>query len=117
MMTTHPVSATSELVQTLILSGILLWSVIFVVRKYAPAWMNRQQTALAQYSKRQGLHRLAHWLEPALIPASGCGSGCNTCGSCPMNPAAASGTETTQTKPVQWKTPSSSPPASSSGCH
>jgi len=105
-MTTHPVSATSELVQALILGGFLLWSVVFVLRKYASVWMYRQQAALASYAQSHGFSRLSRWLQPAQIAATGCGSGCNTCGSCAMNPAAA------ETKPVQWKTPSSS-----AGCH
>lgn len=59
------------LVQWLIVSGLLAWSLWRILRVFMPA---------------------------ATGQAGGCGSGCNTCGSCSANPK--------PEQPVQWRSPS-----------
>lgn len=96
------------LLQGLIMAALLGWSVFFMLRRIAPKFIANQQRQLANAFNVQGWPRLAQWLEPAISTGGGCGSGCNTCGSCAANP----NKETAQ--PVQWKNPT---PSKSSGCH
>lgn len=98
----------SNLLQVLVMAGLLSWSVFFMLRRIAPDLVRKQQYQLATACNTRGWNKLALWLEPAIATGGGCGSGCNTCGSCPSNP----NKETAQ--PVQWKTPA---PSKSSGCH
>lgn len=98
----------SNLVQGLIMAGLLGWSMFFMLRRVMPKLVSNQQRQLANVVNARGWTKLAQWLEPTIKTSGGCGSGCNTCGSCPSNP----NKEVIQT--VQWKNPT---PSKSSGCH
>jgi len=94
--------------QILIMAGLLGWSLFFMFRRIAPNFVRSQQQQLATSLNTHGWKKLALWLEPAMSTGGGCGSGCNTCGSCPSNP------NKSVDQPVQWKNPT---PTKSSGCH
>jgi hypothetical protein len=98
--------------QGLIIAGLLGWSLFFMLRRVAPNLVRNQQYQLANTLSRHGWPKLARWLEPTLSVGGGCGSGCNTCGSCASNPNQTP--EPSVQQPVQWKTPT---PSKSSGCH
>lgn len=102
----------SNVLQMLVMTGLLGWSVFFMLRRIAPNFVRNKQYQLATAFNTRGWKKVALWLEPAIATSGGCGSGCNTCGSCPSNPNKA------QEQPVQWKhsTPSATP-SKSSGCH
>ncbi|GEM_PF-600717 len=97
-----------NVLQGLIMAGLLGWSVFFMLRRIMPKFVSNQQRQLASAFNAQGWTKLAQWLEPTISTGGGCGSGCNTCGSCASNP----NKEDVQT--VQWKSPA---PSKSSGCH
>jgi hypothetical protein len=99
-------------IQGLVMAALLGWSLFFMLRRVAPNLVRNQQTQLANALNMHGWKKLAQWLEPTLSSGGGCGSGCNTCGSCPSNPN--KDAEPTVPQPVQWKT---SAPSKSSGCH
>lgn len=69
----------SALLQYLVLAGLLLWSVLFVLRRLMPVPLRWIQSRLAGSATRRGWHRLASWLQPGTIQ-SGCDSGCSSCG-------------------------------------
>lgn len=96
-----------NVIQVLVMAGLLGWSLFFMLRRIAPKLVSNQQYQLANAFNTRGWTKIAQWLEPA-ISTSGCGSGCNTCGSCPSNP------NKNAEQPVQWKNPTQS---KNSGCH
>lgn len=105
-----------NIVQILIMAGLLGWSLFFMLRRMAPNFVHNRQTQLASMFHTWGWEKLALWLEPTLNTGGGCGSGCNTCGTCPSNPNKAPIKESVQT--VQWKQPPpTATPPKSSGCH
>lgn len=97
-----------NVLQGLVMTGILGWSVFFMLRRIMPKLVSNQQRQLANTVNARGFTKLAQWLEPTIATSGGCGSGCNTCGSCASNPNKEAG------QPVQWKNPT---PSKSSGCH
>ena len=97
-----------NVLQLLIMAGLLSWSLFFMLKRIAPNLMRNQQYQLAAGFNARGWKKLAQWLQPAIVTSGGCGSGCNTCGSCPSNPNKES------VQAVQWKNPT---PSKSSGCH
>jgi hypothetical protein len=99
-------------IQGLIMTGLLGWSLFFMLRRVAPNLVRNQQYQLADTLRKFGWQKLARWLVPAVSTGGGCGSGCNTCGSCASNPNKAA--EPSVQQPVQWKTPA---PSKSTGCH
>lgn len=107
-----------NVVQGLIMVGILGWSVFFMLRRIMPKLVANQQRQLANAFNTHGWTKIALWLEPTISTGGGCGSGCNTCGSCALNPNKESPNESVvkdvMQQPVQWKSPTSS---KSSGCH
>lgn len=97
-----------DILQVLIMAGLLGWSLFFMLRRIAPNFVRNRQYQLAASFNSHGWTKLAQWLAPAISSGGGCGSGCNTCGSCPSNPNKAA------EQPVQWKRTT---PPKSSGCH
>ncbi|MBC7752286.1 MAG: hypothetical protein H7Z73_11350 [Candidatus Saccharibacteria bacterium] len=97
-----------NIVQGLVIAGLLGWSIFFMLRRMMPKWISNQQRQLAHTLNSKGWNKLAKWLEPSISTGGGCGSGCNSCGSCPSNP------NKPAEQPVQWKSPQ---PSKSSGCH
>ena len=67
-----------SLIQDLVLGALLLWSVLFSVRRILPTWTRAAQSSLSARAEQQGWPRLAQWLQPSAV-GGGCGSGCNTC--------------------------------------
>jgi len=70
--------------QYAVIGVVVAASCVVMVRKLAPAWASRRQTALAA---RLGGQRnpVLRWLGQRLAPAAaagGCDSGCSTCGGC-----------------------------------
>ena len=109
----------ANIMQVLVMASILSWSVFFMLRRVAPTVIRNQQYRLAHVLSTRGWVKLGHWLEPVINTGGGCGSGCNTCGSCPSNPHSnpKSNQETNAKdiiQPVQWKNPA---PSKSSGFH
>jgi hypothetical protein len=100
-----------NVIQVLIMAGLLGWSLFFILKRLAPNLVRTQQTHLANSFYSHGWQKIAQWLEPAVSSGGGCGSGCNTCGTCPSNPNKAA---EEITEPVKWKNPT---PPKSSGCH
>lgn len=84
------------LVQYLLVGMLLAWSLLRVARQLFPAFVRNGQNRLAQGVARQGWLRLGAWLQSGQSGA-GCGSGCNTCGTCATNPLADT------TSPVQLR--------------
>ena len=75
------------LVQTLIIAGLLAWSVLFAARRLFPAATRRVQATLAGWMERPShapwLQRFGRALQPVQAASGGCGSGgCSTCGTC-----------------------------------
>lgn len=97
-----------NVLQGLAMAGILGWSVFFMLRRSMPKLVSNQQRQLANVCNAQGWTKLAQWLEPTIATSGGCGSGCNTCGSCASNP----NKEVEQA--VQWKNLT---PSKNSECH
>ena len=97
-----------NIIQALVMTGLLGWSVFFMLRRIMPKGIASQQRLLANTCSTHGWTKLAKWLEPTINTSGGCGSGCNTCSSCPSNP------NKDAEQPVQWKKPA---PSKSSGCH
>lgn len=77
------------MIETLILTLILLWSVYIVFKKVFPNRYTRTMTTLAQFCEKQGWHVLAKCLKPPM--SLGCGGGCG----CKADDTASS--------PVKWK--------------
>ncbi len=75
-----------NLIQVLVMAGLLGWSVLFMLKRIAPNLVRNQQYQLANAFNKHGWKKVAQWLEPAINTGGGCGSGCSTCGSCPSNP-------------------------------
>lgn len=97
-----------NIVQVSVMAGLLGWSLFFMLKRIAPNLVRNQQYQLANAFNTHGWKKLAKWLEPTISSGGGCGSGCNTCGSCASNPNKAA------EQPVQWKNPT---PSKGSGCH
>lgn len=71
------------LVQTLVVAVVVLVALALLARKYLPAAWRRRLVHVV--SRGSGKGRLAAWLGGA---ESGCGSGCDSCGTCaPEQPA------------------------------
>lgn len=97
-----------NIIQVLVMAGLLGWSLFFMLKRIAPNLVRNQQAQLANAFNTRGWKKLAQWLEPTISSGGGCGSGCNTCSSCASNPNKAA------EQPVQWKSPT---PSKNSGCH
>lgn len=97
-----------NMIQVLVMAGLLGWSVLFMLKRIAPNFVRNRQYQLATACNTRGWKKIALWLEPALRVDGGCGSGCNSCGSCPANPNQAAEQPVLRKKPISTK---------SSGCH
>ncbi|KGI78041.1 DUF6587 family protein [Oleiagrimonas soli] len=81
-----------EIVQSLVLGALLLYSVAFAARKLAPEItrraLGRMSAALDRPERGRLLRRIGRWLQPAEARSGGCGSGdgCGTCGGCAPAP-------------------------------
>ncbi len=92
----------SALIQYVLVGALLGWSLWRFLRTLMPTLMRNLQNRLAQAVARAGWLRLGSWLQSGEAGA-GCGSGCNTCGTC-ATPASATPADTEA--PVQWRDPS-----------
>lgn len=92
----------SMLIQYGLVGALLGWSLWRFLRTLMPSLMRNLQNRLAQVVAKAGWLRLGSWLQSGEAGA-GCGSGCNTCGTC-ASPAPATPAETEA--PVQWRNPS-----------
>ena len=89
----------NELLQWGLVSLVLAWSLLQLVRKLLPGTSRAWQGRLADAAARRGWARFGRWLQPAGGGAgcdSGCGSGCDSCGDS-GSPSDAPAT------PVQWR--------------
>lgn len=96
------------LIQTVIIAGLLGWSVLFMLKRFAPNLVRNRQNQFANLLSAKGWKTLAKWLEPTISSSGGCSSGCDTCGSCASNP------HKTAEQPLHWK---HSTPRNDSSCH
>jgi hypothetical protein len=91
------------MMQELVVGAVLVWSVVFMLRRFLPAIWRED---MAAFLRRRGWARLSLWLAPAAV--AGCGSGCATC-----SPSCASQTSAVAAvQPVQWRGS-----GSSDACH
>jgi len=94
------VVAIDNLIQHALVAALMTWSLWRFLRALVPSLMRNLQNRLAQTVSKAGWPRLGSWMQSGEAGA-GCGSGCNTCGSC-STPA-----KTQETLPpalVQWRT-------------
>lgn len=99
-----------NLVQYLIIAGLLLWSCYVVLRRFMPKTSFKWQQALAEWLATKGFVRLSGWLMPKAAQ-SGCSAGCSDCSvdsSKADSSKTACATETTKPndtkeQPVQWR--------------
>ncbi|MEK6788949.1 MAG: DUF6587 family protein [Pseudomonadota bacterium] len=91
----------SMLIQYGLVGALLGWSLWRFLRTLMPSLMRNLQNRLAQVVAKAGWLRLGSWLQSGEAGA-GCGSGCNTCGTC-ASPASA--TPAKAEAPVQWRHP------------
>jgi hypothetical protein len=99
-----------NLVQYLIIAGLLLWSCYVVLRRFMPKTSFKWQQALAEWLATKGFVRFSGWLMPKAAQ-SGCSAGCSDCSvdsSKADSSKTACATETTKTndtkeQPVQWR--------------
>lgn len=81
-----------------VLVGVLLcWSLWRFLCSLMPTLMRNAQNRLAQAVAKAGWPSLASKLQSG-VAGAGCGSGCNTCGSC-------ANTVADKEAPVQWRGP------------
>lgn len=92
----------SALIQNVLVGALLSWSLWRFLRTLMPTLMRNLQNRLAQAVAKTGWLKLGSWLQSGEAGA-GCGSGCNTCGTC-ATPTSATPAETEA--PVQWRNPS-----------
>lgn len=85
------------LVQYLLVSLLLAWSLLRVLRQLFPTQVRNGQNRLAQSVAKQGWLRLGAWLQSGQSGA-GCGSGCTACGTCATTP-----TEVDAARPLQLR--------------
>lgn len=94
-----------DVLQALVIAIILAMSVLHVTRKLAPNWTYGRQTALAEIlslpSRSNLSRRLGKFILPTTTSGGGCGSGCNTCGSCESNPEKDAGKKA-ETQPLKF---------------
>ncbi len=76
------------MMQYLLVGLALAWSLLRVTRQLFPGALHAGQNRLAQRAAKRGWQRLGSWLQSGERSA-GCGSGCNTCGSCATTAAIA----------------------------
>lgn len=80
--------------QEAIVGVIVVCAVWAVARRYAPKAVKRSlRTRMAAAFRQRGWHRAAQRLEQEAKPASGCGDGCSSCGSCESGPGISSQVE------------------------
>lgn len=99
-----------NLVQYLIIAGLLLWSCYVVLRRFMPKTSFKWQQALAEWLANKRFVRLSGWLMPKAAQ-SGCSAGCSDCSvdsSKADSSKTACATETTKPndtkeQPVQWR--------------
>jgi hypothetical protein len=99
-----------NLVQYLIIAGLLLWSCYVVLRRFMPKTSFKWQQALAVWLANKRFVRLSGWLMPKAAQ-SGCSAGCSDCSvdsSKADSSKTACATETTKPndtkeQPVQWR--------------
>ena len=68
--------------QELVVALCVVAAAMYALRKLLPRLSAGLLRAVARVFDRLGQPSLAARLRPARVAASGCGSGCNTCGSC-----------------------------------
>ncbi len=71
--------------QYLLVGLLLAWSLLRVLRQLFPNLIRDSQNRLAQGAAKRGWARLGSWLQSGQSGA-GCGSGCDSCGSCSTTP-------------------------------
>lgn len=91
----------NALTQYVLVGALLSWSLWRFLRTLMPTLMRNLQNRLAQVVAKAGWLRLGSWLQSGEAGA-GCGSGCNTCGTC-ATPASDAPADTEA--PVQWRDP------------
>lgn len=77
------------MLELIIISIIVLWSVYIVFKKVFPTAYTRTLVALSKFCQKQGWTGLANWLKPPM--AMGCGGSCGCKASEPPS------------SPVKWK--------------
>lgn len=80
---------TEALMQTMIVSLIVLWSVFVTLQRFFPALIVKQQQRLVSLLAAKGWHSLASYLQPSAKGQGGCGSGCSSCASACTTPETA----------------------------
>lgn len=98
----------NEHVQQAVIGIIVFAALVSVVKRMMPKWSRACQQSVAQWLDREGrskgLRQIGQWLMPAQGSGGGCGSGCNTCGSCETGPEAHAKSENqTATKPLEFR--------------
>ncbi|TEU28500.1 DUF6587 family protein [Alkanindiges illinoisensis] len=104
-----------NLVQYLIIAGLLLWSCYVVLRRFMPKTSFKWQQAMALWLASKRFVRLSGWLMPKAAQ-SGCSAGCSDCS---VDSSAANNSKTNSSKtacetempelndvkeqPVQWR--------------
>lgn len=91
----------NALIQYVLVGALLSWSLWRFLRTLMPTLMRNLQNRLAQVVAKAGWLKLGSWLQSGEAGA-GCGSGCNTCGTC-AKPASDAPVDTEA--PVQWRDP------------
>ena len=74
------------LVQTLLIAGAVVWSVLFAAKRFLPVASRRVQArvldALDRRSSPAWLRELARRSQPQSTTGGSCGDGCSACGGC-----------------------------------
>lgn len=82
---------TPALVQAMLISGVVGWSLVFSARRLLPAASRRVQAKLASAFDRPTLpawlRAASRKLQPPMRAARDCSDGCSTCGGCPTGSA------------------------------
>lgn len=78
------------MLQQVIVTVMVALATWVVLRKYLPAPVRRRTAAVvARLLERNGMFRLAQWLQRDLPAASSCADGCGSCGNCGPAPTPA----------------------------
>jgi hypothetical protein len=90
-----------DLIATLVVLLIVLWSTYVVWRKVLPKTSLKVQQALAQQAHQHGFVKISKWLAPT-SNQGGCG-GCSSCGDSAATTCSTTEKVEEKAKPVQWR--------------
>lgn len=90
-----------DLIATLIVLLLVLWSTYVVWRKVLPKTSLKVQQALANQARKHGFVKTSQWLMPNM-DQGGCG-GCSSCGDSAATACSTTEKVEEKAKPVQWR--------------